>query len=885
MNLLLMLFAVVLASAAGYVLGRRGAEAHSRVEEPGAPAEIEEPGARAEEEPGAPAEIEEPDARAEEPLVEGLRAAPDGVTERTLTSEHTALANPTSAESLGDSITPVEPVVPEPVLASRQNTYPTPVAIKRVTKWPNANGETAVQVHYRNLAQASTSRFLNLMRDEGLELESFGATELHDRYEDFETYSCSSYDELLATRPWERVYGAWKMSGTYQGSELLISACHPSGLDEGIIVRFAEADDQLVQPLLAAFERAFTPDVFLMNGHTVERYTGTRDCVELPSGYPDECHVIGERAFSDNKHLVSVLIPPCVKAIGAEAFKGCTNLAEVRLVQGEETSFNKAKEQLVTTPVENPVDIGRAAFEGCTALKSLFLHPGVRSLGARCFFGCCSLERLWVYDTLTQVGAQAFWGCDSLTSAGPSGTDAPYSIQLAYRTALPGYKTDRTEIPGNLFAYLRGLKRVVIPEGVTRLDKDALWCCDALEELVLPSTLESLADNAIGRCPTLRHMQIPAGTHVEGALLRGCDALADRDGFIIVDSVLYDYVGHAVHVKIPTGVTRIAAQAFAYGAQPGVNHGDIVSVEIPEGVVSIGAGAFRGCERLERAELPDTVTSVAENAFAGCRALKGGLAEEGHAPSSGQPGHSCPATYVVGSDRCEGMLVVGPRGFSFTAKGEGQGQPIVSGVFEGRHEPLVRSGSRLIVTTRGKQCCFELAAIDLDEIEGAVRKRKDELQCLRSFTGSIADSCVSGSWDGVTHPFFKRHACAKTDRAAVFKLIGWEFLTQPIPWESYDVSVERSQGSLRIVARRGGTEYCYSETPTGLSVTYESESWGFFDDSEHHESGSCRLEHLEHPSAEQLGRAIDVGEAKGSEDVCYLRNPFGLDGIFRLERR
>ena len=248
--------------------------------------------------------------------------------------------------------------------------------------------------------------------------------------------------------------------------------------------------------------------------------------------------------------------------------------------------------------------------------------------------------------------------------------------------------------------------------------------------------------------------------------------------------------------------------------------------------------------------------------------------------------HSYEATYLAGSDvRRPGKLVILPNSFKFFATTDQPGRPSLSDTFGKKREPLVRSGSRLVISAKQKQYCFELAPSDLDKIELLVRERQQSLRRLRSFDGSIADSCVHGSWQGIDHPFFERHASNSTDRAAVFDLIGWQFLTRPLPWDSYDITVKRSEHKLLITANHHGDEYSYYESPSALSVSFESESVGFFDDSGCSESPSCVLEVVEDPSKEVKRQAIRVREAKGGEGSCYLRDPFGMKGIFRLVRK
>lgn len=790
------------------------------------------------------------------------------------------------------------PATPQPEATPLWKKYPTPVAIKSVTHVRNSSGGSDISCRYSDLTGANTERFLMLLQHEGFALDSFWATELHDRYEDFDSYSFSTFDDALRERRWNDVYGAWKLSGTFGGAEVLVSECHPGDLDEGIIVRYAEADAALVEPLLAAIERVFIPDLFVMDGSTVVSYSGSRELVVLPSGYPNACHAIGDSAFEGNDDLVSVVIPPCVTSIGRSAFKNCRRLESVSLQQETKQVFSRGQKKLVSTLVDNPVDIGYYAFEGCKSLKRLDLHPGVKSLGNRALYGCSSLERVSLCDSITSVGTQAFQGCDLLKTAGPAGTDERYDIQLGFTT----------QIPGNLFQHLKGLRRIVVPNGVRRLGSESIYHCSNLEEIVLPNSLEVIADEAIGFCPKLRGLRIPAGAQIEGGLLRGCDSLANEDGFIIYNNVLYDYIGHRIHVVVPDGVTRIADHAFAHRPAPGINHGDIVSVTIPDSVESIGRSAFYRCNRLVDINVPSNAT-VAGCAFNGCTSLRKKSAESeakrsqnatwswemeplklavdnsDSSSASTRKVHSYQATFFGGPSGSQpGKLVLAPTNFMFTATTDKQGWPSVKGTYGSTANPFARNGQTLAIRTTDGEYRFELSPRDLDAIEFLGLQREESSRRIGGFSGSIADGCVHDSWPGVAHPFFERHAGPATNKAAVFNFIGWRFLTEPLPWNSHSIKVEHSRHKLRVTSRQGADEYVYNETPVAVDVSYSSETVGFFDDSEHSESASFSLVFVESPTDAEVSQAKDMSEVRGGESACYLRDPFGMKGIFKMSR-
>lgn len=121
-------------------------------------------------------------------------------------------------------------------------------------------------------------------------------------------------------------------------------------------------------------------------------------------------------------------------------------------------------------------------------------------------------------------------------------------------------------------------------------------------------------------------------------------AFAAENEFVIVDGVLTEYNGTKLIVRVPDGVTEIAASAFRcfgnskklcvekvilpdsveiiddwafYGC--GLN---LTSVEMSPNVYYIGRGAFSGCENLQTIDLSDTkIEVVQKQTFDGCSIL------------------------------------------------------------------------------------------------------------------------------------------------------------------------------------------------------------------------------------------------------------------------
>ena len=112
---------------------------------------------------------------------------------------------------------------------------------------------------------------------------------------------------------------------------------------------------------------------------------------------------IGDRAFRDNRNLISVAIPNTVTSIGEQAFSGCTNLNSV------------------TIP-NSVTSIGQNAFSGCTNLSITWnYNPALTAENFKDY-----LKTVIIPSGVTHIGERAFLNCTSLT-----GVTIPNSVTIA----------------------------------------------------------------------------------------------------------------------------------------------------------------------------------------------------------------------------------------------------------------------------------------------------------------------------------------------------------------------------------------------------------------------------------------------------------------------
>lgn len=168
------------------------------------------------------------------------------------------------------------------------------------------------------------------------------------------------------------------------------------------------------------------------------------------------------------------------------------------------------------------------------------------------------------------------------------------------------------------------IKRVVIPEGVTRIEDEAFGDCDCLEEISLPSSLRQLGKAAFKGCKSLRELFLPDGIEQVGeGAFEGCSSLAE-----VTFPTAYKRVAICRGAFKGCGIeslTLIGSYAIDYDAFEGckllttlrIGAIDDEAVGRPVGCDHIGMSAFEGCASLREVELPETLSSISCHAFSG----------------------------------------------------------------------------------------------------------------------------------------------------------------------------------------------------------------------------------------------------------------------------
>jgi hypothetical protein len=139
------------------------------------------------------------------------------------------------------------------------------------------------------------------------------------------------------------------------------------------------------------------------------------------------------------------------------------------------------------------------------------------------------------------------------------------------------------------------LESIKLPEGLLRIEDYTFSFCESLREASLPSTLEHIGEEAFWRCYKLESAELP-------------------DSLQSIDIAAFFETKSLKRISIPAALASLGDEAFyASGIE------ELTFSNAPNAALtSIPYGAFTHCENLHVVEIPASVTELASGAFAQC---------------------------------------------------------------------------------------------------------------------------------------------------------------------------------------------------------------------------------------------------------------------------
>ena len=205
-------------------------------------------------------------------------------------------------------------------------------------------------------------------------------------------------------------------------------------------------------------------------------------------------------------------------------------------------------------------------------------------------------------------------------------------------TYVPGYS--RESAPW--YRYHNQIKKIVVEEGINRIERAAFYGCDNVQEvdiadtvtsieydafrnctklqaIILPHNLTKMDDSAFRDCKSLEKVEIPESlTSIPPRTFMGCSSLEDitlpKSITAIGDSV-FENCSNLRQIQLPEGISAIPVSSF-------YNCKKLYEVYIPQSVERIETNAFGDCESLVNVQIPKGVKYIDSVAFDGCKSLR-----------------------------------------------------------------------------------------------------------------------------------------------------------------------------------------------------------------------------------------------------------------------
>ena len=228
------------------------------------------------------------------------------------------------------------------------------------------------------------------------------------------------------------------------------------------------------------------------------------------------------------------------------------------------------------------------------SLTNIYLPNKIEYIGSGAFGNQENIETFKVPNSKFELGGSAFQGAKVMKFIGENILPNGEGILVDGILYALNYddKTEELIIPegvieigealtsGNLqdFCNRPKVKRLVISEGVRKINNNAFWYCTSLESVSLPSTLEEVGSYIFRFCPNI------------GEFI-GSSKFITADNKCFLDIIYVD------------GQIRYGIQSVAKIGLPN----DYV---IPEGIVTIRPCAFEGIENLHSITLPNSIMLI-----------------------------------------------------------------------------------------------------------------------------------------------------------------------------------------------------------------------------------------------------------------------------------
>lgn len=236
---------------------------------------------------------------------------------------------------------------------------------------------------------------------------------------------------------------------------------------------------------------------------------------------PSEVETIASEAFYFCTLLESINIPSTVKTIQQRAFANCYNLKSVTIENGvndiQAECFSNCS-ILSSISLPNTItSISTNCFFHCYSLKTLEIKEGVEEIESNAFSYCFELKNLTLPSTLTIIREGCFLSCQELTNVVIPTSNTSFKFKdnmlLDYQEEKLILGVQNFNFPSTLIEILpyalynnNSLEILTFNDGLVNIDHDACSNMYGLRKIVLPSSIKKIDDYAFYDCKGLEEI-------------------------------------------------------------------------------------------------------------------------------------------------------------------------------------------------------------------------------------------------------------------------------------------------------------------------------------------------------------------------------------------
>ena len=356
---------------------------------------------------------------------------------------------------------------------------------------------------------------------------------------------------------------------------------------------------------------------------------------------PPEIKELPNECFKGCKNLRQIEFSSGIKTIGEGAFENCENLAEIMLPFN--AKFNVIGKIAKIVPTEAVNKIPPRAFKNCKKLTKLFLPPTVSEIDKTAFEGCPNLDssnvncpkqfeklfkKVFTVEALNgKINPQ-----DLQSYINAQGLDIPLNVKIDNPEFLKQCKNLRIiQSEPNFLKYLDKslLKAVFIQHGVKSIPNGTFDGCCNLELVEIPNTVENLQNDIFKQCKKITTAICPA------RLLKYFDK-PNLKNIVINEDISIDEVNklcfpgckNLESISIPSLEKQSGQLLFkecpklmSIDCGPGKRNKFLQSLKIDDQVKNVTLEKYGQFKNIADLEVPTSVDLIEYGVFSGCELL------------------------------------------------------------------------------------------------------------------------------------------------------------------------------------------------------------------------------------------------------------------------